>query len=422
MKTIMGIRQKSRIPAGSGSSSPSPIAMSDRMRIDAILRVLRRLRHGTLNLTLPDGKTETISGCQDGPRADLHINDARIVDRYLKHGSVGFAEGYIAGEWETPHLADLLELLDRNYDAWGDGYFGPALARLTARMQHWFRRNSKTGSKRNIHAHYDLGNEFFAAWLDPTMTYSSALFDAKEEVSEADLEAAQRAKYRNLCQLIALSPGQHLLEIGSGWGGFAMTAAREFGAKVTSITISEAQAKLATERVAEAGLADRVEIRLQDYRDVEGEFDRVASIEMFEAVGERYWPAYFQKVRSALKPDGMAGLQIITIHDAYFDTYRRGADFIQQYIFPGGMLPSSAALGEQIQKVGLEITDTVAFGRDYAKTLGIWGERFDAAWDRVCNLGFDERFRRLWRYYLGYCEAGFRTGSTDVLQLALRRS
>jgi cyclopropane-fatty-acyl-phospholipid synthase len=201
-----------------------------------------------------------------------------------------------------------------------------------------------------------------------------------------------------------------------------MTAAREFGAKVTSITISEEQAKLATERVADAGLADQVEIRLQDYRDVRGEFDRIASIEMFEAVGERYWPAYFQKVRSALKPDGMAGLQIITIHDAYFESYRRGADFIQQYIFPGGMLPSSTALGEQIHKVGLEITDTVAFGRDYAKTLGLWGERFDAAWDRVCSLGFDERFRRLWRYYLGYCEAGFRTGSTDVLQLALRRS
>ncbi len=418
----MGISKKNHIAGVNGGGTPLPIAMSDRMRIDGVLRVLRRLRHGTLDLTLPNGTTETIRGKQDGPRAALHVNDARIVDRYLKHGSVGFAEGYIAGEWETPQLADLLELLDRNYDAWGEGYFGPAMARAMARVQHWFRRNSKTGSKRNIHAHYDLGNEFFAAWLDPTMTYSSALFDAKGAVSGADLEAAQRAKYRSLCQMIALSPGHHLLEIGSGWGGFAMTAAREFGAKVTSITISEEQAKLATERVAEAGLADRVEIRLQDYRDVKGEFDRVASIEMFEAVGERYWPAYFQKVRSALKPDGMAGLQIITIHDAYFESYRRGADFIQQYIFPGGMLPSSTALGEQIHKVGLEITDTVAFGRDYAKTLGIWGERFDAAWDRVCNLGFDERFRRLWRYYLGYCEAGFRTGSTDVLQLALRRS
>ena len=418
----MGISKKNHVASVNGGGTPSPIAMSDRMRIDGVLRVLRRLRHGTLDLTLPDGTTETIRGRQDGPRAALHVKDARIVDRYLKHGSVGFAEGYIAGEWETPQLADLLELLDRNYDAWGDGYFGPIMARAMARVQHWLRRNSKTGSRRNIHAHYDLGNEFFAAWLDPTMTYSAALFDEKKGVSEADLEAAQRAKYRSLCELIELSPGHQLLEIGSGWGGFAMTAAREFGAKVTSITISEEQAKLATERVAEAGLADQVEIRLQDYRDVKGEFDRIASIEMFEAVGERYWPAYFQKVRSALKPDGMAGLQIITIHDAYFESYRRGADFIQQYIFPGGMLPSSTALGEQIHKVGLEITDTVAFGRDYAKTLGLWGERFDAAWDRVCNLGFDERFRRLWRYYLGYCEAGFRTGSTDVLQLALRRS
>jgi cyclopropane-fatty-acyl-phospholipid synthase len=392
------------------------------MRIDTMLGMLRRLRHGTLQLTLPDGSTEIISGSTDGPRAALHVRDARIVDRYLKHGSVGFAEGYIAGEWETPQLADLLELLDRNYDAWSDGYFGPVLARMVARMQHWFRQNTKSGSRRNIHAHYDLGNEFFEAWLDPTMTYSAALFEATEGDSAADLEAAQRAKYRHLCRLIDLAPGHHLLEIGSGWGGFAMTAAREFGAKVTSITISRAQAELAAKRVAEADLADRVEIRLEDYRDVDGTFDRVASIEMFEAVGERYWPAYFSKVSSALKPGGMAGLQIITIQDAYFETYRRSADFIQQYIFPGGMLPSSTALTEQIGKVGLEITDTRAFGRDYATTLGIWGDRFDAAWERLRKLGFDERFRRLWRYYLGYCEAGFRTGSTDVLQLALRRS
>jgi cyclopropane-fatty-acyl-phospholipid synthase len=394
----------------------------DRMRSDTILRLFRRLRHGTLELTLPDGTVETIRGDDQGPRAALHVRDGRVVDRYLKHGSVGFAESYIAGEWETPNLADLLELLDRNYDAWGDGYFGPVLARMVARVQHWFRQNSKTGARRNIHAHYDLGNEFFAAWLDPTMTYSAALFGSEQGEAGADLEAAQRAKYRNLCRMIDLKPGHELLEIGSGWGGFALTAATEFDARVTSITISQAQFDLATARVREAGLEDRVAIRLVDYRDVEGQYDRVASIEMFEAVGERYWPTYFGKVRSVLKPGGLAGLQIITIQDAYFDTYRRGADFIQQYIFPGGMLPSSSALLEQTRRVGLEITDKVAFGGDYARTLGIWGERFDAAWDRLKSLGYDERFRRLWRYYLGYCEAGFRTGSTDVLQLALRRS
>jgi cyclopropane-fatty-acyl-phospholipid synthase len=222
--------------------------------------------------------------------------------------------------------------------------------------------------------------------------------------------------------MIDLKPGHRLLEIGSGWGGFALTAAGDFGAEVTSITISKAQHELASRRVAEAGLQDRVEIRLEDYRDVTGSYDRVASIEMFEAVGERYWPVYFGKIKNVLNPGGMAGLQIITIQDAYFESYRRGADFIQQYIFPGGMLPSSTALKEQTRKVGLEITQSVAFGRDYAWTLGLWGERFEHAWDKLVNLGYDERFRRLWRYYLGYCEAGFRTGSTDVLQLALKRS
>jgi cyclopropane-fatty-acyl-phospholipid synthase len=401
------------------TAAPGRGTATDRLRIDTLLRLFRRLRHGTLELTLPDGTAEMIRGDDAGPAAALHIRDARVVDRYLKHGSVGFAESYIAGEWETPNLPDLLELLDRNYDAWGEGYFGPVLTRMVARVQHWFRSNTKEGAKRNIHAHYDLGNDFFAAWLDPSMTYSAALFGERQGT---DLEAAQLAKYHNLCRMIDLQPGHRLLEIGSGWGGFAMTAARDFGAEVTSITISKAQHELASRRVAEAGLQDRVEIRLLDYRDVTGAYDRVASIEMFEAVGERYWPTYFGQIRNVLKPGGIAGLQIITIKDTYFETYRRGADFIQQYIFPGGMLPSSTALAEQTRKVGLEVTQSIAFGRDYARTLGLWGDRFDAAWDKLKNHGYDERFRRLWRYYLGYCEAGFRTGSTDVLQLALKRS
>ncbi len=395
---------------------------ADRMRLEAVLRTVRQLRRGTLDLTLPDGSAETIRGAEPGPRASLVIRDAKVLDRYLRHGSVGFAEGYIAGEWDTPHLADLLELLDRNFDAWGQGYFGPVLTRFLARLQHWFRRNSKRGSQRNIHAHYDLGNEFFAAWLDPSMTYSAALFDERHSAERADLEAAQKAKYRHLCRMIDLQPGQRLLEIGSGWGGFAMTAAGEFGARVTSITISRAQHELASARIAEAGLGEQVEIRFQDYRDVEGSFDRIASIEMFEAVGEAYWPTFFGKLNTALKPGGVAGLQIITIADEHFESYRKGSDFIQQYIFPGGMLPSTTALAEHTERVGLEITQKVAFGRDYARTLAIWGERFESAWDGIRQLGFDERFRRVWRYYLGYCEAGFRSGSTDVVQLALRRS
>ena len=405
-----GLRQ-----AGGGS-------VTDRVRREALLRVLRRLRRGTLDLTLPDGGGETIRGPAPGPRAALSISSLPVLDRYLWHGSVGFAESYMAGEWDTPHLAELLELLDRNGDAWGRGYFGPALTRFMARTRHRLRRNSRAGSRRNIQAHYDLGNDFFAAWLDPSMTYSAALFEAEEERSgQVGLEAAQAAKYRHLCRMIDLRPGQRLLEIGSGWGGFARIAATEFGARVMSITISPAQHALASARIATAGLNDRVEIRLQDYRDVEGRFDRIASIEMLEAVGEAYWPVFFEKLRSALVPGGRAGLQVITIADRHFESYRRGSDFIQQYVLPGGMLPSTAALAEETQKAGFEITEKLAFGGDYARTLALWAERFEAAWDDIREQGFDERFRRLWRYYLAYCEAGFRSGSTDVVQLGLRR-
>ncbi len=406
----LGLRQ-----AGGGS-------LADRVRREALLRVLRRLRRGTLDLTLPDGGGETVRGVEAGPRAALSIRSFRVLDRYLWHGSVGFAESYVAGEWDTPHVAELLELLDRNGDAWGQGYFGPALTRLMARARHRLRRNSRAGSRRNIHAHYDLGNAFFAAWLDPSMTYSAALFEEGGRSGQADLEAAQEAKYRHLCRMIDLRPGQRLLEIGSGWGGFARIAATEFGAGVTSITISRAQHEFASAKIAAAGLNDRVEIRLQDYRDVEGRFDRIASIEMLEAVGEAYWPTFFEKLRSRLAPGGLVGLQTITIAERHFESYRRGSDFIQQYVFPGGMLPSEAALAGQTSRVGLEITGKVAFGRDYARTLALWAERFEAAWDEIREQGFDERFRRLWRYYLAYCEAGFRSGSTDVVQLALRRS
>jgi len=278
------------------------------------------------------------------------------------------------------------------------------------------RPNTRGGSRRNIYAHYDLGNEFFAAWLDPTMTYSSALFANGAE----DLETAQRAKYRNLAQQIAVGPGQRLLEIGSGWGGFAITAAKEFGAKVTSITVSRAQAEHARARVFREGLAEHVEILLQDYRDVKGRFDRIASIEMFEAVGERFWPAYFGAVRERLLPGGLAGLQLITIADCYFEAYRRNVDFIQAYIFPGGMLPSPSALDRQAANAGLVRTSELGFGESYARTLAIWNERFQQAWPTVRELGFDERFRRIWTYYLAYCEAGFRTRSIDVVQTVLR--
>jgi cyclopropane-fatty-acyl-phospholipid synthase len=286
-----------------------------------------------------------------------------------------------------------------------------------ARLRHVLRPNSRRGSRRNILAHYDLGNAFYQRWLDPSMTYSSARF----EKPELSLEDAQTAKYRSLARKLSLQPDHHLLEVGCGWGGFAEFAAREVGARVTAITISDQQHAFAAERIRCAGLGDKVEIRLQDYRDVEGRFDRIASIEMFEAVGESYWPIYFGKLADIIKPDGIIGLQIITIADRYFETYRRGADFIQRHIFPGGMLPSPTALQQQLERAGLQKLTEATFGLDYARTLATWNRRFQAAWPDLLRLGFDQRFKRLWQYYLAYCEAGFKAGWTDVCQLALRR-
>jgi cyclopropane-fatty-acyl-phospholipid synthase len=284
-------------------------------------------------------------------------------------------------------------------------------------MRHLSNANTKSGSRRNILAHYDLGNEFYGVWLDASMTYSSARFDAQVR----DLEAGQRAKYKALADHLELKAGDHVLEIGCGWGGFAEFAAREYGARVTGITISDEQLAYARARMERAGLSDLVEIRRQDYRDVEGQFDKVASIEMFEAVGEKYWPAYFGKIADVLKPGGKAGLQIITIDGKLFESYRKRADFIQRYVFPGGMLASVERLKEETSKVGLIWRRAEMFGQSYADTLAEWGRRFTAKWSDIRALGFDERFKQLWRFYLSYCEAGFRTGRTNVVQLELAK-
>lgn len=392
------------------------VTAADRAGLALLVQLLSRVQRGSLELRLPDGTARHFEGGESGPHAVLVLNNGRVARRYITNGSLGFAESYIDGDWDTPDLATLLELLDRNADAWSEHYLGRAWTRLVNRLRHLGRANTRRGSRRNIHAHYDLGNAFFEAWLDPTMTYSSAIFTPET----TDLETAQRVKYRSLAERIGLAPGQRLLEIGSGWGGFAVTAAKEFGAKVTSITISRAQAEYARARVFKEGLAEQVEILLQDYRDVKGRFDRIASIEMFEAVGEKYWPTYFKLLSERLAPDGRAGLQLITVADRYFETYRRNVDFIQAYIFPGGMLPSPSALARETARAGLVAVDEHSFGASYARTLGLWAEQFQTAWPRIRELGFDERFRRIWLYYLAYCEAGFRTGTINVVQTALR--
>jgi cyclopropane-fatty-acyl-phospholipid synthase len=380
--------------------------------------MIRNWTTGVMTFVLPDGREIRLEGAAAGPEARLLVHDYNFMVRTMRSGTIGFGEGYMAGEWDTPDLSVLLEVLALNFAKFERVAFGNPIMALLNLVEHALRGNSRTGSKKNIHAHYDLGNAFYSRWLDASMTYSSARFAQPGEA----LSEAQRRKYRTLCEGMGLSPDHHVLEIGCGWGGFAEFAAREMGAKVTAITISEEQFKFASERMFRQGLSERAQIRLVDYRDVEGQFDRVASIEMFEAVGERYWRTYFDKIRESLTPNGRAGLQIITIQDELFPHYRKRPDFIQKYIFPGGMLPSEARLRAETERAGLSWAGISRFGHNYADTLAEWARRFEAAWDEITRLGFDERFRKLWRFYLSYCEAGFRTARTDVVQLNLAKA
>lgn len=374
-------------------------------------------RGGALTVLMPDGETHVVPGTGEGPEAVLRIRDLACLRRVLTGGDIGFAEGYMAGEWDTPNLADLLTLLAMNLERLNRLAFGAPLARMANRVLGFLRRNTEAQARKNIHAHYDLGNAFYRAWLDPSMTYSSALFGGQD----ATLEQAQRNKYAALADAIGLEPGMRVLEIGCGWGGFAEFAAGERQAHVTGLTISRAQLEFARERMARAGLADRTDLRFEDYRNTRGAYDRIVSIEMFEAVGETYWPAYFRTLRERLRPGGRAGLQVITIADERFAQYRRRMDFIQKYIFPGGMLISEKRMHEEAARAGLVWRDVRRFGQDYARTLALWAQRFEGAWDELRRQGFDETFRRLWRFYLAYCEAGFRTGRTNVVQVVLER-
>ena len=381
------------------------------------LMLATRIRAGSLEIAVPDGRVYRVAGATDGPAADIRIVRARAARRLLLGGSVGFGESYMDGDWETRDLRALLALAALNEDHLDDVHAGARMVNAVRRAWHRLQDNTRAGSRRNIARHYDLGNAFYARWLDPTMTYSSAVFESPAQ----DLSAAQAAKYRRLAEKLALRPDDRVLEIGCGWGGFAEVAAREFGARVTAITVSKEQLDFARRRIQKAGLGERVEAKFVDYRDVEGRFDKVASIEMFEAVGERHWPTYFAKIRDALEPGGRAALQVITIADRWFDSYRRGVDFIQRHIFPGGMLPSMTALRQQFDRAGLALDRAEFYGQHYAATLAEWNRRFQAAWPDLATMGFDRRFKRMWEFYLAYCEAGFRAGSIDVVQAALVR-
>ena len=390
--------------------------------VPAVFRVggmaLLRARRGSILFELPDGRAVLFDHGEPGPSAEVIVHDYDFVRRALAGGDVGFAEAYMDGQWSTPDLTAVLEFFSENFEAAGQLAVGGWLIKMMNRVRHLLNRNSKAQAKRNIMAHYDLGNEFYEAWLDPSMTYSSGIF-ASENTS---LEQSQAAKYEGIVERIHAGPDSSILEIGCGWGGFAEYAAKHRGSKVTCLTISEAQADYARKRIFDAGLSERVDIRLQDYRDHTGSYDGVASIEMFEAVGESYWPSYFSKISDVLVSGGRAALQIITIRDELFEGYRNRADFIQRYIFPGGMLPSELKLKEQFSAAGLRYDGTHYFGQDYAKTLKLWSQRFNKAWPDIEPLGFDEAFKRMWNFYLSYCEAGFSNGRINVGQFALAKA
>ncbi|MDW5441060.1 cyclopropane-fatty-acyl-phospholipid synthase family protein [Polaromonas sp. SM01] len=387
-----------------------------------VLKLLTRLKHGTLHVQLPDGSLRHF-GSGEAPVASLRLHNWQACSAALKSGDIGFAESYIAGDWTTHNLSELLGVLIRNRQEVEDVVYGTWLGRLAYRVKHLLNRNTKTKSQKNIHAHYDLGNAFYALWLDGTMNYSSAIF----ATPETSMQDAQDAKVRRALRLSGVKAGDRVLEIGCGWGALAEMAATEFKASVVGVTLSTEQLAWAQQRLANLGAADKADLRLQDYRDigkttVEEPFDALCSIEMVEAVGREYWPDYFQTVARLLKPGGRACIQSIVIADELFERYITSTDFIQQYIFPGGCLPCPKEFRAQANAAGLEVVDEFSFGQDYARTLKLWRDQFMAQESRVLQLGFDKRFVRIWEFYLAYCEAAFTQANTDVVQYTLRKA
>ncbi len=398
--------------------APASLPESAPAAARAVFRLLQGLKHGSLDVQLPDGSSAHLGArSEDGPRAAIRMRNWNVCGAALRSGDIGFAESYIAGDWTTPDLTALLTLFIANRDDVESIVYGSWWGSLLYRAKHLFNRNSRSGSKKNIHAHYDLGNEFYRLWLDPTMNYSSAWFQGDRS---QPMPQAQQAKVRRALREAGVQPGDRVLEIGCGWGALAECAAREFGAHVTGVTLSSEQLEWAKKRLADAGLPG--DLRFQDYRDIsDGPYDAIASIEMFEAVGREYWPGFFATVRGQLKAGGKACIQSITINDKYFERYVKSTDFIQQYIFPGGLLPSPRAFREAAAQAGLRVVNELDFGLDYAETLRRWRERFLSEEQRVRRLGFDTRFMRIWEFYLAYCEAAFATGNTSVMQFTLQR-
>ena len=385
----------------------------------SLFKLLQGLKYGRLTLTLPNSEVMEFGNRQDQLSADIQIHDWSVFKQIMSHGDIGFAESYIRGEWNTSDLKSILEIAIRNRMILEKAIYGSWTGSIFYRFKHWLRDNSKTGSRKNIHAHYDLGNAFYSLWLDPTMSYSSAWFSEGDKQTLAD---AQSAKIRRILNSLQTKAGAHILEIGCGWGG-VMEAALLSQTSITGLTLSTEQKAFAESRLKKisASLAAPAtfEVRLQDYRDCRQQFDGIASVEMFEAVGEKHWPEYFQTIAQCLKKDGKACIQTIVIAEELFERYRHNTDFIQQYVFPGGMLPSRTSFRAYAESAGLQVEEEFAFGQDYAKTLCLWRDSFNQKLHEVRQLGFDEAFIRLWNFYLMYCAAGFSLKNIDVVQFTL---
>lgn len=382
-----------------------------------VFDLVGKLNSGRVDFVLPDGRRFRAEGKCPGPVAEITINNPEVFARLIREGDLGFSDAYLDEWWTTPDLQTFMDFIHADNDDMYDGFSGIAIVRAWEKVRFWFQSNSKRQALKNISHHYDLGNDFYSLWLDDTMTYSSALFNTGQE----SLENAQTAKYASMIDQMGVKRGDHVLEIGCGWGGFAEYAAKERGLKVTGLTISKEQLLYAQKRIKNKGLEDKVDLKLQDYRDEKGVYDGVASIEMFEAVGEKYWPIYFETIKHCLKPGRQATLQIITVHDARWDVYRKSVDFIQKYIFPGGMLPSPTVLRQEVTKAGLRVQHSIEFGKSYSQTLRRWFDVFNDQWDTINDMGFDDRFRRMWNFYLTSCAATFESGNCDVTQITLQK-
>ena len=392
-------------------------AITNSLRAKAFVKIISKLRYGRLHLTMPDGNQYQFEGSEQGPDADMTIHSHNAIKRMMADGKMGFCEAFMVAEITSHDPAALVELAVMQNDYVEANLKFSVIKTQLRKLMHYRNNNSKTGSRKNISYHYDLGNSFYDKWLDRSMTYSSAYFERETD----DLKTAQEAKYRRLAEMVGLKRGDRVLEIGCGWGGFAEFAASHYDVHITGITISQEQYDYAVARIKKAGLSDKVTLKLTDYRDVTEQFDKIVSIEMFEAVGEAYWPTYFSTLSRCLHQGGKAALQVITIDDAIFDDYKREPDFIQQYIFPGGMLPSVPRLDTPLKSAGLKLVEDNGFGLHYARTLKEWRDRFLAAWPEISDTGFDQRFKRMWELYLAYCEGGFRAGSIDVRHMLIER-